>query len=130
MKLDLKHGCGMLLCGAGLLLASCTAFRAREIDLDKRSRQESNSYYRFSAGGGDQLSFQSQNFLSSNLLMNDFHNDGEKLVRRLAIRQELVSDWIHHFIVEIKLPVKNCILKSCGTSALIFLISSEKSCAR
>ena len=75
--------------GVGLLLESCTPFRAREIDLDKRSQRESNSYYRFTAGGGDKLSFQSQNFLSSNLLMNDFDSDGEKLVRRLAIRQEL-----------------------------------------
>ena len=88
MKLDLKHVGGVLLCGAGLLLTSCTVFRAKEIDLEKRTLQESKNYYRFTAGGGSQLSFQSQNFLSSNLLMSDFHSDGEKLVRRLAIRQE------------------------------------------
>ena len=89
MKLDLKHCFGVVLCGTGLLLTACNTFRAREIDLDKRSEQESKNYYRFTAGGGDSLSFESRNFLSSNLLMRDFRNDGEKLVRRLAIRQEL-----------------------------------------
>ena len=90
MKLDLKHlFVTAFLVGVGLLLESCTPFRAREIDLDKRSEQESKNYYRFTAGGGDSLSFESRNFLSSNLLMRDFRNDGEKLVRRLAIRQEL-----------------------------------------
>ena len=89
VKFDLKHCFGVVLCGTGLLLTACNTFRAREIDLEKRSRRESKSYYRFTAGGGENLSFQSQNFLSSNLLMSDFHSDGEKLVRRLAIRQEL-----------------------------------------
>ncbi|MBR4664723.1 MAG: hypothetical protein IKO93_12690 [Lentisphaeria bacterium] len=89
MKFDLKHCFGVVLCGTGLLLTACNTFRAREIDLEKRSRRESKSYYRFTAGGGENLSFQSQNFLSSNLLMSDFRDDGEKLVRRLAIRQEL-----------------------------------------
>ena len=89
MKFDLKHCFGVVLCGTGLLLTACNTFRAREIDLDKRSQRESKSYYRFTAGGGENLSFQSQNFLSSSLLMSDFHNDGEKLVRRLAIRQEM-----------------------------------------
>ncbi len=77
------------LCGAGLLLASCTVFQAREVALEKRSEQESQNYYRFSAGGGDRLSFESRNYLSSNLLMEDFRNDGEKLIRRLAIRHEI-----------------------------------------
>ena len=72
-----------------LLLASCTTFRAREVDLERRSEEEALSYYRFSAGGGDRLSFASRNFLSSNLLMSEFFDDGEKLVRRLAVRQEL-----------------------------------------
>ena len=90
MKLDLKHlFVTAILVGVGLLLESCTPFRAREVDLDKRSEQESKNYYPFTAGGGDSLSFESRNFLSSNLLMRDFRNDGEKLVRRLAIRQEL-----------------------------------------
>ncbi len=77
------------LCVAGLLMQSCTPFRAREVDLEKRSEQESQNYYRFSAGGGDRLSFESRNYLSSNLLMADFRNDGEKLIRRLAIRHEI-----------------------------------------
>ena len=75
--------------GIALLLASCTSFQAREVALERRSEEESKDYYRFSVGGGGQLSFESRNFLSSNLLMPDFFNDGEKLVRRLAIRQEL-----------------------------------------
>ena len=84
-----QMACILYLCGTGLLLASCTPFQAREVDLEKRSEQDSQNYYRFSAGGGDNLSFESRNFLSSNLLMSDFRNDGEKLVRRLAIRQEM-----------------------------------------
>ena len=79
----------LLLSGAGLLLESCTPFQAREVDLGKRSEQESQNYYRFTAGGGERLSFESRNFLSSNLLMSDFRYDGEKLVRRLSIRQEI-----------------------------------------
>ena len=79
MKFDLKHCFGVILCGTVLLLESCTPFRAREVDLDKRSEQESKNYYQFTAGGGDSLSFESRNFLSSNLLMRDFRNDGEKL---------------------------------------------------
>ena len=78
-----------MLLGAGLLLESCTAFRAREVDLERRSEHEAQSYYRFTAGGGENLSFESQNFLSSNLLMPDFRNDGEKLIRRLSIRHEI-----------------------------------------
>ncbi|MBQ9335886.1 MAG: hypothetical protein IJS14_01140 [Lentisphaeria bacterium] len=88
MRSALKHSLRvLLLCGTGLLLESCTAFSAREVALNKRTEQESKSYYRFSAGGGERLSFESRNFLSSNLLMNDFREDGEKLVRRLDIRQ-------------------------------------------
>ena len=79
VKFDLKHCFGVILCGTVLLLESCTPFRAREVDLDKRSEQESKNYYQFTAGGGDSLSFESRNFLSSNLLMRDFRNDGEKL---------------------------------------------------
>ena len=75
--------------GIALFLASCTSFQAREVALSRRSEEESKDYYRFSVGGGGQLSFESRNFLSSNLLMPDFFNDGEKLVRRLAIRQEM-----------------------------------------
>jgi len=78
-----------ILYGIGLLLASCTPFSAREVDMERRSEQDSQNYYRFSAGGGTSLSFESQNFLSSNLLMDDFHQDGEKLIRRLDIRQEI-----------------------------------------
>ena len=90
MKKDLKRAAAAaVIAGAGLLLASCTPFRAREVDLEKRSEQESQSYYRFSAGGGERLSFESRNFLSSNLLMRDFNNDGEKLIRRLSIRHEI-----------------------------------------
>ena len=91
MKHVLKHLAGAaVLLGISLLLESCNApFRAREVDLEKRSEQESQDYYRFTAGGGERLSFESQNFLSSNLLMSDFRNDGEKLVRRLSIRQEI-----------------------------------------
>jgi len=91
MKCDLKcqlAGLLMLSC-TGILLQSCTPFQAREIEVDKRSEQEAQNYYRFSAGGADKLSFESRNFLSSNLLMPDFYRDGEKLIRRLAIRQEL-----------------------------------------
>lgn len=79
----------LLLCGTGLLMESCTTFRAREVELAKRSEQESQNYYLFSAGGADKLSFESRNFLSSNLLMSDFQQDGERLIRRLAIRQEI-----------------------------------------
>ena len=90
MKHDLKHLFrGLVLCGTGLLLESCTPFQAREVALEKRSEQESQNYYRFSAGGADKLSFESRNYLSSNLLMSDFHEDGERLIRRLAIRQEI-----------------------------------------
>ena len=56
-----------LLCGAGLLLESCTVFQARDVALEKRSGQEAQNYYRFSAGGGERLSFESRNYLSSNL---------------------------------------------------------------
>ena len=90
MKHVLKHLTGAaILFGVGLLLESCTPFQAREVDLGKRSEQESQSYYRFTAGGGERLSFESRNFLSSNLLMYDFRNDGERLIRRLSIRQEI-----------------------------------------
>ena len=76
--------------GTGMLLASCNApFQAREVDLEKRSGQEAQSYYRFTAGGGENLSFESRNFLSSNLLMHDFYSDGETLIRRLSIRYEI-----------------------------------------
>ena len=89
VKIDLNHCFGVILCAAGLLLTGCNTFRAKEIDLEKRSQRESKSYYQFTAGGGDSLSFQSQNFLSSSLLMSDFRNNGEKLVRSLSIRQEM-----------------------------------------
>ena len=90
MRVHLKN----LAMAAGLpllagFLCSCTSFRAREVELEKRSESDSESYYRFTAGGGDRLSFESRNFLSSNLLMSDFLDDGEKLVRRLDIRQEI-----------------------------------------
>jgi len=65
-----RTAAAVLLAGAGLLLSSCTTpFQARVVDLEKRSEQGSQSYYRFSAGGGENLSFESRNFLSSNLLM-------------------------------------------------------------
>ena len=91
MKHALKHLAGVvILQGISLLLASCSSpFQAREVDLEKRSEQDAQSYYRFTAGGGERLSFESRNFLSSNLLMSDFRHDGEKLVRRLSIRHEI-----------------------------------------
>ena len=78
----------LILCGIGSLLASCTPFSAKMVSLQKRSEQASQDYYRFSAGGADELSFESRNYLSSNLLLSDFQFDGEQLVRRLAVRYE------------------------------------------
>jgi len=49
MKLDLKQMfLTAILAGIGLLLESCTPFRAREVDLDKRSEQESQVLARLS----------------------------------------------------------------------------------
>ncbi|MBO4492603.1 MAG: hypothetical protein J5944_14740 [Lentisphaeria bacterium] len=70
MKHAWKRTAAAVLLGSGFLLSSCTTpFQARVVDLEKRSEQGSQSYYRFSAGGGENLSFESRNFLSSNLLM-------------------------------------------------------------
>lgn len=61
--------------GLGLLLTSCVPFQAREVEVVSSSVQESKNYYLFTAGGGEKLSFESRNYLSSNLLMDDFFSD-------------------------------------------------------
>ena len=90
MKFPLKHfAASAVAASIGLLLTSCATFQAREVEVAKSTEQEAKNYYLFTAGGGDKLSFESRNYLSSNLLMEDFFSDGEKLVRRLSIRYEL-----------------------------------------
>ena len=72
-----------LLCFTGLL-CSCGIFNAKEIRVSRNSAKESLDYYNISIGRVDELSFESRNFLSSNLLMDDYQFRPVQLVRNLS----------------------------------------------
>ena len=73
----------ILLCFTGLL-CSCGIFNAKEIRVSRNSAKESLDYYNISIGRVDELSFESRNFLSSNLLMDDYQFRPVQLVRNLS----------------------------------------------
>ncbi len=73
----------LLSCSAGLL-CSCGIFNAKEIKVGRSSEKEALDYYNISIGRVDELSFETRNFLSSNLLLDDYHFRPEQLVRDLS----------------------------------------------
>ena len=66
------------------LLTSCGFFRAKEIGVDKRTSVETRDYYNLASGKADELSFETRNFLSSNLMRSDYRDRPNILVRKLA----------------------------------------------